>query len=720
MEYRYMPPVQELLQEVHGGTVGQPQMLSIREHRFPFLPKVGDWNRFARRTGGTLVEKCCHFFDLMRLVARDEPVRVYASGAMDVNHRDERYNGETPDIVDNAFVIVDFRSGVRAMLDLCMFAEGSYWQETIAATGDRARVECFVPGPARFWPGGGERHSEIEISPRELKGPMRRHVPVEEAVLKAGDHHGSTYFQHRKFRACILDGAPVEVTMEDGLKAVVIGLAAETSIREGRAGRDRRAVLFLDPSLQRVRRPPMLMKVGLKNPDLMKSANLIGGEWITSERVINVTDPASGQLLGSVPSVGKAETRAAIEAAAKAFPAWRAKTRPSAPMPCGACTRSCSSTRTTSPASSPPSRASRSGEARGEVGMSAAYILWFAEEARRAYGDVIPSPWPNRRILVTKEPVGVVGAITPWNFPSSMIARKLGPALAAGCTIVLKPATQTPFSGLAWGVLCQAAGIPDGVVNILTGSAREIGGELTGNPLVKKITFTGSTPVGKLLMEQAAKTVKKVSMELGGNAPFIVFDDADLDRAVEGAMAAKYRNAGQTCVCTNRFLVQDGVYDAFAERLAAASKGLKVGNGLEDGVQQGTADRRERVSEGRGACRGRGCEGRPGDRRRPSPRARRHLLRADGAHRRHPRHGGRAGGDVRAALAAVPLHGGGGGGAARQRHRVRARMLLLHPKPRPGVPGFGGAGVRAGRRQRGHHHDGGGALRRREGIGAGA
>lgn len=235
MEYRYMPPVQELLQAVRGGTVGALRMISIREHRFPFLPKVGDWNRFSRRTGGTLVEKCCHFFDLMRLLARDEAVRVYASGAMDVNHRDERYGGETPDIVDNAFVTVDFRSGIRAMLDLCMFAEGAYWQEIIAATGDRARAECFVPGPARFWPGGGERHSEIEISPRDPKGPVRRHVPVDEAVLKAGDHHGSTYFQHRKFRACVLDGAPVEVTMEDGLKAVVIGLAAETSIREGRA-----------------------------------------------------------------------------------------------------------------------------------------------------------------------------------------------------------------------------------------------------------------------------------------------------------------------------------------------------------------------------------------------------------------------------------------------------------------------------------------------------
>jgi myo-inositol 2-dehydrogenase/D-chiro-inositol 1-dehydrogenase len=235
MEYRYMPPVQELLREVRGGTVGQLRMFAIREHRFPFLPKVGDWNRFSRRTGGTLVEKCCHFFDLMRLVTQDEPVRVYASGAMDVNHRDERYGGETPDILDNAYAVVDFRSGARAMLDLCMFAEGSYWQEEIAATGDRGRVECFIPGPARFWPGGEERHSEVEISPRKPKGPLRRKVHVDETVLKAGDHHGSTFYQHQKFRRAVLDGDPVEVTMEDGLKAVVIGLAAERSIKEGRA-----------------------------------------------------------------------------------------------------------------------------------------------------------------------------------------------------------------------------------------------------------------------------------------------------------------------------------------------------------------------------------------------------------------------------------------------------------------------------------------------------
>ena len=226
-------------------------------------------------------------------------------------------------------------------------------------------------------------------------------------------------------------------------------------------------------------------------------------------------------------------------------------------------------------------------EAKGEVGMSAAYVLWFAEEARRTYGDVVPSPWADRRIMVTKEPTGVVAAITPWNFPSSMLARKIAPALAAGCTVVVKPASQTPYSGLAWGALCEEAGFPKGVVNIVTGSAGAIGDELCLNPLVKKITFTGSTEVGKILIGKAASTVKKVSMELGGNAPFIVFDDADLDRAVEGAVLAKFRNSGQTCVCTNRFFAQAGIYDRFVEKFVEATRKLKVGSGLEEGTQQG-------------------------------------------------------------------------------------------------------------------------------------
>lgn len=233
MEYRYMPPVVELRRAVSSGEIGKLRMFALREHRFPFLEKVGDWNRFSARTGGTLVEKCCHFFDLMRLVVQAEPVRVYASGAADVNHRDERYGGKVPDILDNALVVVDFANGVRASLDLCMFAEGSWFQEEIAATGDKAKVEALIPGPARFWPGGKERESEIVFSPREPKGPVRRPVHVDHHVLQAGDHHGSTYFQHLGFRAAMLEGKPVEVTLQDGLKAVRMGLAAEESARTG-------------------------------------------------------------------------------------------------------------------------------------------------------------------------------------------------------------------------------------------------------------------------------------------------------------------------------------------------------------------------------------------------------------------------------------------------------------------------------------------------------
>lgn len=237
MEYRYMPPVAELRRAVAAGEIGALRMFAIREHRFPFLEKVGDWNRFSARTGGTLVEKCCHFFDLMRLVTGREAVRVYASGAADVNHRDERYDGRVPDILDNAFVVVDFAGGLRASLDLCMFAEGAYFQEEIAATGDVARIEAKIPGPARFWPGGEERESEVIFSPRAPKGPVRRPVIVDHAVLKAGDHHGSTYFQHLGFRAAMLEGKPVDVTLADGLAAVRIGLAAEESVRTGAAVR---------------------------------------------------------------------------------------------------------------------------------------------------------------------------------------------------------------------------------------------------------------------------------------------------------------------------------------------------------------------------------------------------------------------------------------------------------------------------------------------------
>ena len=327
----------------------------------------------------------------------------------------------------------------------------------------------------------------------------------------------------------------------------------------------------------------------LKKLEFKREHAFVAGNWISADsgRTFDVTDPATGERLGSVPDCGRAETARAISAADAAFAGWRGKTAKERSRLLHRLADIVDANNEALATLMTMEQGKSLTEARGEATFSAYYVRWFAEEAQRVYGDVIPSPWAGRRILVTKEPVGVVGAITPWNFPSSMIARKLGPALAAGCTMVVKPASQTPFSGLAWGALCEMAGIPPGVVNILTGSAREIGAELTSNPLVRKITFTGSTSVGKLLVEQASRGLKRVSMELGGNAPFIVFDDADLDRAVEGALAAKYRNSGQTCVCTNRLLVQAGIHDAFVARFAAAVDALKIGNGLEEGVQQG-------------------------------------------------------------------------------------------------------------------------------------
>ncbi|MBX3529684.1 MAG: NAD-dependent succinate-semialdehyde dehydrogenase [Rhizobiaceae bacterium] len=326
-----------------------------------------------------------------------------------------------------------------------------------------------------------------------------------------------------------------------------------------------------------------------KSNPYLREANLIGGKWVPADsgKTIDVTNPATGLKLGTVPKSGAAETRRAVEAAHVAFQTFRKTTALERSKLLRKLADALMDNQQALAELLTMEQGKSLTEAKGEVASSAAYVQWFAEEARRTYGDVVPSPWADRRILVTREPVGVIAAITPWNFPSSMLARKIGPAIAAGCTAVVKPASQTPYSGLAWGALAEEVGIPAGVVNVVTGSAAEIGDELTANPLVKKITFTGSTEVGKVLMAKAAGTVKKVSMELGGNAPFLVFDDADLDRAVEGAITAKYRNSGQTCVCTNRFFVQAGIYDKFVEKLAAASNRLKVGPGLDDGVQQG-------------------------------------------------------------------------------------------------------------------------------------
>lgn len=326
-----------------------------------------------------------------------------------------------------------------------------------------------------------------------------------------------------------------------------------------------------------------------KSSHFLRQANYIAGEWVQADsgQTIDVTNPANGLKIGTVPKAGGGETRRAIEAAHLAFKTWRKTSA----LERSKLLRKLHDALMDNQDALAELLTTEQGkslfESRGEIATSAAYVLWFAEEGRRTYGDVVPSPWADRRIIVNKQPVGVIAAITPWNFPSSMLARKLGPALAAGCTAVVKPATQTPYSALAWGVLAEEVGIPKGVVNIVTGAAGEIGDEICANPLVKKITFTGSTPVGKMLIEKSASTVKKVSMELGGNAPFIIFDDADLDRAVEGAMIAKFRNSGQTCVCSNRFFVQAGIYDAFVEKFAEAAKKLKVGSGLEEGVQQG-------------------------------------------------------------------------------------------------------------------------------------
>lgn len=326
----------------------------------------------------------------------------------------------------------------------------------------------------------------------------------------------------------------------------------------------------------------------LKNAKLLKDAAYINGKWEKGSKSYAVKNPANGQQIGTVPDMGAAETKAAIDAANKAFPGWSkslAKDR-------AKILRKWSDLILENIDDLAAIMTSEQGkplaEAKGELGSSAAFLEWYGEEAKRAYGDIIPSPFKDSRVVVLKQPIGVCGMITPWNFPSSMIARKVGPALAAGCTAVLKPAEVTPLSALAMAALGEEAGVPAGVFNIVTTSeAKLVGNELCANPLVKKLSFTGSTEVGKILIKQCADTVKKVSMELGGNAPFIVFDDADLDAAVEGAVISKYRNAGQTCVCANRIYVQEGVYDVFAAKLTEKVKALKVGDGFETDVKIG-------------------------------------------------------------------------------------------------------------------------------------
>jgi succinate-semialdehyde dehydrogenase/glutarate-semialdehyde dehydrogenase len=333
--------------------------------------------------------------------------------------------------------------------------------------------------------------------------------------------------------------------------------------------------------------PAALLPSLLKDKGLYRDACYIDGQWVGSTERIEVTNPANGDVIGSIPALGQAETARAIRAAEKAQKAWA--TTPAKQR--GQILRRWFDLMMAHQDDLGRIMTAEQGkplaEAKGEVAYGASFVEFFAEEARRIYGETVPSPWPNGRIVVVRQPVGVVAAITPWNFPNAMITRKAAPALAAGCSFVVKPSEETPFSALALAELAERAGIPAGVFSVVTGHARAIGGEMTSNPIVRALSFTGSTAVGKMLMAQCAPTVKKVGLELGGNAPFIVFDDADLDAAVQGAMASKYRNAGQTCVCANRLLVQDGVYDAFATKLAAAVKALKVGDGFGDGVTTG-------------------------------------------------------------------------------------------------------------------------------------
>ncbi|WP_175651789.1 NAD-dependent succinate-semialdehyde dehydrogenase [Pseudomonas sp. Marseille-P9899] len=327
----------------------------------------------------------------------------------------------------------------------------------------------------------------------------------------------------------------------------------------------------------------------LADHDLLRESCYIDGQWLAADsgQRIAVTNPANGEVLGHVPRMGAQDTCRAIAAAERALPAWRALTAKERAARLQAWFREILAHQEDLARIMTAEQGKPLAESRGEIAFAAAYLEFYAEEGKRIYGDVIPSPSADRRLLVTKEPIGVCAAITPWNFPSAMITRKAAPALAAGCTLVLKPASQTPFSALALCVLAERAGIPAGVISVVTGDSAAIGGELTASPVVRKLSFTGSTPIGIQLLQQCAATVKKVTMELGGNAPFIVFDDADLEKAVDGALIAKFRNSGQTCVCANRFYIQDGIYERFVQRFAERVKTLVVGEGDQPGTQVG-------------------------------------------------------------------------------------------------------------------------------------
>ena len=453
---------------------------------------------------------------------------------------------------------------------------------------------------------------------------------------------------------------------------------------------------------------------------LLRRQGYVDGAWVDSDSgaTFPVVDPATGETIADVPRMGAEETRRALAAAERALPAW--KSRPAKER--AQILRRLSDLMLEHQEDLARLMVTEQGkplaEARTEVGYAASFYEWFGEEAKRVYGDTIPTPWPDKRIVVTKEAVGVTVGITPWNFPAAMVTRKSAPALAAGCTMVLKPAEQTPLSALAIAALAEEAGLPAGVLSVVTGSAEDaptIGGEMTSNPAVRKLGFTGSTEIGKLLMAQCAAGLKKVSLELGGNAPFIVFDDADLDTAIAGALVCKFRNSGQTCISANRMLVQDGIYDDFLARFTEAVSGLKVADGFTEGVDVGPLIDEpavEKVERHVADAVERGAELLVGGSRREGQ-----FFDPSDHHRRHPRGRHELRGDLRPGGRDRAVRDRGGGDPDRERHAVRPRRLLLLAGPGARDAGRRSARVRDRRHQHGLHLDRGRALRRDEGVG---
>ncbi len=455
----------------------------------------------------------------------------------------------------------------------------------------------------------------------------------------------------------------------------------------------------------------------LKDKNLFRQQSVIGGVWCDAStgRTIEITNPATGMAIGTVPDMSAEDTRRAIEAADAAFRSWRR-------VPNAERAAKLERWFTLMEAHADDlaliltlEQGKPLSEAKGEITYGASFVKWFAEEARRIEGGIIPAPTSDRKILALKEPVGVSAIITPWNFPNAMITRKVAPALAAGCTVVIKPSDFTPYSALALAVLAERAGIPAGVINILTGLPTEIGAELTSNPLVRKLSFTGSTRVGSLLMAQCAPTVKRLSLELGGNAPFLVFDDADVDAAVEGAIASKFRNGGQTCVCSNRILVQSGIHDAFAAKLSERVAAMKVGSGLAGGRGHRTDDQpsgggKDRAPRGR--RRRQGCK----HRRQGRNAGKQPVCRPCGTDRLHHGHAVGKRGNFRPGRPALPLRDGRGSVGHRQRHSLRPCRLFLHSRHGPRLARGRSAGIGHGRPEHRRHLHGRFPLWRRQTI----